>query len=166
MASLYKKLQNYKDKKTGETRQRRSKKWWGKYRDELDQVRRVSLATDKAAAQVMLDELIRKADRRRAGIVDPFEAHEDRPLSQHLDEFSAVLTSKGLTADYVNTTKQRIRVIIEGCGFQRIGDISASKVQLQLAALRSNGKSIASMNHYLRAIKMFTRWSVRDRRTS
>jgi integrase len=114
----------------------------------------------------MLDELIRKADRRRAGIVDPFETHEDRPLSQHLDEFSAVLTSKGLTADYVNATKQRIRVIIEGCGFRRIGDISASKVQLQLAALRSNGKSIASMNHYLRAIKMFTRWLVRDRRTS
>lgn len=28
-----------------------------------------------------------------------------------------------------------------------------------------HGKSIASSNHYLRAIKMFTRWFVRDRRT-
>jgi integrase len=28
------------------------------------------------------------------------------------------------------------------------------------------GKRIASSNHYLRAIKMFTRWMVRDRRTN
>src|SRR3990172_4151112 len=44
--------------------------------------------------------------------------------------------------------------------------IAASRVQEFLALLRADGKSIASSNHYLRAIKMFTRWLVRDRRTN
>src|SRR3990172_9754573 len=44
--------------------------------------------------------------------------------------------------------------------------IAASRVQEFLALLRADGKSIASSNNYLRAIKMFARWLVRDRRTN
>jgi len=53
-----------------------------------------------------------------------------------------------------------------GAKFERIDQISASRVQEYLAQLRAQGKSIASSNHYMRAIKMFTRWMVRDRRTN
>ncbi len=35
-----------------------------------------------------------------------------------------------------------------------------------LAQFRGQGKSISSCNHYLRAIKMFTRWLVQDRRAN
>lgn len=45
-----------------------------------------------------------------------------------------------------------------------IGDLSASRVQAFLADLREKGTSIQTSNHYLRAIKQFTRWIVKDRR--
>jgi integrase len=75
------------DPKTGRKVKTKSKKWWGRFRDEQGNEKRVPLATDRAAAQ-----------------------------------------------EY-------------------------------LADLRNTGRSIATSNHYQRAIKMFTRWLVRDRRT-
>ncbi len=113
----------------------------------------------------MLNELVRKVERRVAGLDDPFEHHRKRPLQAHLDDFAAYLAHKGSTPDYVNTTKQRALSIIEACKFNHIDDLSASRVQEYLAQLRARNRSIASSNHYLRAIKMFSRWLVRDRRT-
>jgi integrase len=84
----------------------------------------------------------------------------------HLRDFSKYLEHKGSTQDYANTTTQRIRDIVAGCKFERINQISPSRVQEYLANLRASGRSIASSNHYLRAIKMFTRWLIRDRRTN
>jgi integrase len=55
---------------------------------------------------------------------------------------------------------------IEDCNAAFIGDISASRVQVFLADLRDEGKSVQTSNHYLRAIKQFSRWLVKDRRAS
>jgi integrase len=166
MASLYKKPITVTDPKTREKIKSRSKKWWGRFRDENGTEHRVPLASDKGAAQAMLNELVRKVERRAAGLGDPFDHHRERPLQAHLDDFAAYLANKGSTADYVNTTKQRVRSVIEACKFVLIDDLSASRVQEYLAQLRAKNRSIASSNHYLRAIKMFSRWLVRDRRTA
>jgi hypothetical protein len=103
-------------------------------------------------------------DRQAAGIADPFEKHRNEPLTKHLADFRKFLINRGATSDYVATTLQRATAVIEGCGFKRIQDISAGSVVDYLAALRRSGRSIASSNHYLRAVKMFSRWLVRDRR--
>ncbi len=165
MASLYRKPIRVTDPRTGDKVRAKSKKWWGRYKDENGDEKRVPLATDKVAAQAMLHELVRKAERKAAGLEDPFEKHRKRPLKEHLADFTRYLTNKGSTRDYVNSTTQRIRDILVGAKFERIDQISASRVQEYLAQLRAKGKSITSSNHYLRAIKMFTRWMVRDRRT-
>jgi site-specific recombinase XerD len=165
MASLYRKPVFSTDPKTGQKIKSRSKKWWGRYRENGTE-RRIPLASDKGAAQAMLNELVRKVERRAAGLGDPFDHHRERPLQAHLDDFAAYLANKGSTADYVNTTKQRVRSVIEACKFAQIYDLSASRVQEYLAQLRAKNRSIASSNHYLRAIKMFSRWLVRDRRTA
>jgi site-specific recombinase XerD len=57
------------------------------------------------------------------------------------------------------------------CKWTFIRDISASRIQKFLAELRQGtddeeGLSIQTSNHYLRAIKQFSRWLVRDRRTN
>ena len=166
MASLYRKPVILRDPKTGQKIKTKSKKWWGRLRDENGREKRVPLATDKAAAQAMLAELVRKTERRAAGIEDPYEKHRKRRLKDHLVDFVANLTNRGATPDYVNTTEQRVSAILDGCKFERIDQISASRVQEFLAGLRKRGKSVASSNHYLRAIKMFTRWLVRDHRMS
>lgn len=59
----------------------------------------------------------------------------------------------------------RIGQVLRGCGFARIADLSASRVADYLASRRQAGMSMETRNHYLRAVKHFTRWLVRDRRT-
>ena len=45
-----------------------------------------------------------------------------------------------------------------------MGDLTAGRVQAFLAELREQGRSIQTSNHYLRAIKQFSRWLLRERR--
>ena len=165
MASLYKKPIVKRDPKTGEKIKTKSKKWWGRYRDITDLERRVPLASDKASAQAMLNDLVRKVEREKAGLIDPADAQLTRPISEHLDDFERYLLSKGNTEIHCRQTTQNARTIIEACEFQRITDISASLVQVNIAALQKDGKGVSTRNHYLQSIKSFTRWLVRDRRT-
>jgi len=164
MANLYKKSIVASDRNTGQKTSRKSKKWWGRYRDANGAERRVPLAADKAAAQAMLNELVKNVERRVAGLVDRFDEHRKRPIGEHLADFEQHLKSKGITGDQVKLVSSRSRRIINGCNAAFIGDISASRVQALLADLREKGKSVQTSNHYLRAIKQFTRWLVRDRR--
>lgn len=165
MACIYRKLILIRDPKTGQRVKARAKKWWGRFRDENGVERRKPLAIDKTAAQAMLHQLVVKAERKAAGLTDPFEDTRKLPLLRHADEFIKCLESKESNKHHVKTTKYRIHTILEQCKFTRIDDISASRVQTFLMDLRATGRSIASSNHYLRAIKMFTRWLVKDRRS-
>ena len=71
MASLYKKPVVVKDNETGKRTKTDSKKWWGRYRDEFGQDKRVPLAADKRAAQKMLERIVGKVERTKAGLIDP-----------------------------------------------------------------------------------------------
>lgn len=63
-------------------------------------------------------------------------------------------------------TNQMLRDVVDNCSFTMIPQINASGVQAFLGSLRSDGYAINSINHYLRAIKMFTRWLMRDHRNN
>ena len=119
---------------------------------------------------------------------DPFEEHRSRPLlcgvchcetsrlnddrdckacaGTHVSDFREVLLAKNNTARYVSEVVQKIRVVIAGCKWNFIDDRSASRVQSFLLDLRRGGLGPQTSNHYLRAIKQFSRWLVQDRRTN
>jgi len=164
MASLYKKPVVVTDPKTGERVKTKSKKWWGRFRDENGIERRVPLAADKSAAQTMLNDKVRQVERKAAGIVDRFDEQRRRSIKEHLDDFERHLKAKGVSREQVKLVTYRARKIIEGCKSAFTGDLTASRVQSFLAGLRDTGTSIQTSNHYLRAIKQFTRWLVKDRR--
>ena len=166
MASLYKKPVVKTDRKTGKKIKGKSAKWWGRYRDALGIEKRVPLAKDKSAAQSMLNELVRKVELEKAGRLDPFEEHAKRPLREHVRDFETYLQHKGNSKQHVHDTVTRIRTTIEGCHAVKIVDVTASCVQAYLADRRSAGLAIETSNHYLRAIKSFCRWLVRDKRAS
>jgi integrase len=117
-----------------------STKWYGEYLDADGIPRREPLSTDKVAAQQLLAELVRKAERGKAGILDPFEEHCRRPLLEHLTDFQTSLLADGDTADHAKKTTSRARRVLQECGFVFIPDISASAVQTFLADLRSRGR--------------------------
>lgn len=166
MASLYKKPVVITDPKTGQRVKTKSKKWWGRYKDENGLERRVPLAVDKTAAQTMLNELVRKTERRAAGLIDRFDEHRQRPIDVHLEEFQKHLRARRVGEEQVKLVVYRAERIIEACRVRILTDLSASRVQKFLADLRADGRSIQTSNHYLRAIKQFSRWLVRDRRAA
>jgi hypothetical protein len=104
--------------------------WFGQYKDASGELQRVSLATDKAAARQMLNDLVRKAELQRAGIIDPFEVHRKRPLADHLADFEASLRAKNRPHKQIVQVVARVRRIIQGCGFTFLSDLSASRVEL------------------------------------
>ena len=165
MASLYKKPIVVTDPKTGKKVKGKSRKWWGRYRDENGVDKRIPLATDKMAAQAMLCELVRKVELKLAGLEDPFEPHRKRPLVDHLADFRRFLEGRGNTEKHARQTCHRAKAIIEGCHFERLKDVSPSAVVEWLKNERAAGRlGIKSSNYYLGCIKSFFAWMVKDRR--
>ncbi len=87
MASLFKPTYTRKNPKTGERELVKSKKWYGQYQDAHGQRVRVPLATDKAVANAMLNERVKRVQRGEAGLCDPFEESRRLPLLEHLESF-------------------------------------------------------------------------------
>ena len=165
MASLYKKPVIMTDPNTGERVKTKSLKWWGRFRDYSGREKRVPLARDKTSALTMLNERVQKEELKAAGRIDPFEDEGKRPIGEHIDQFEAHLQHKGNTAQHIHEVATKVRKIAKGRKWKFIRDISASQTMSHLADLRSkDGLSIQTSNHYLRAIKQFSRWLVRDRR--
>ena len=166
MASLYKKPIVRTDRKTGKRIKAKSKKWWGRYRDSSGVERRVPLASDKTAAQTMLNELVTREERKAAGLIDQFDEHAKRPLAEHVKDYRRHLESKENATSHIKLTTSYIQKVIAGCGFKVIRDLSASRVATWLSDLRTDGRSVRTSNAYLTAIKGFSRWLVRDRRAA
>ncbi|MBC7818740.1 MAG: hypothetical protein IAG10_17765, partial [Planctomycetaceae bacterium] len=155
MANVFKRTYWATDPKTNKRVRRRTKKWYGKYLDQDGIRQRVALCSDKAASEEMLAEFKRKVMRGNAGLTDPFEKHRQRPIGEHVVAFRKHLEAKRNSAGHVNTTIQRVSAFCDACSWRQIGNISASRVESYLADQRAAGMSVASSNHYLRAIKGF-----------
>jgi len=132
---------------------------------------------DRAATEALARKLEADAMLRREGVIDPkadaYAAAEAKPLDDHLAELAAALEAKGVTAKQAETVKARVTHILGLCKAGHISQISPSAVQQAIGAIRENGASprsrkkgasLQTCNHYLRAIKQFTRWLWRDGR--
>jgi integrase len=114
----------------------KSAKWYGR---PPGAPRPVPLCGNKTAAQIMLNELVKKAELGKAGLTDPFEEHRKRPLAEHVADFEASLLAKGGTDKQARQVAARVRRVLAGCRFVFAGDLSASRTMEYLAALRRPG---------------------------
>ena len=142
--------------------------------------------TDAAAAQRILNKLVADTALRREGVIDPqAEATAQqarRPIGEHLADFRRSLVAQGITDQQVKLVYSRANRVVEGCGFQSFGDVTAFRVMeyihgLRADAIRSDpetgevkkgkpGISAQTVNFYIQAIKQFCKWMVKDRRAS
>jgi integrase/recombinase XerD len=165
MASLYKKPVTILDPKTGEKTTTKSKKWWGRYRDSLGRDRRIPLSADKRAAQAMLTELVQKVERAKAGLVDPIDEEMQRPIKDQIADFEQHKKSKNNTPRYVYELVTKVKRAAKTLKWRKAADITGHGVEGFLADLREKeGLSVQTSNHYLKALKGFTRWLVRNER--
>ncbi len=138
--------------------------WNVRFKDEHGRWKEVKGYTDKEATLSLERELTRRADRRRQGIDDPFEDHARRPILDHLADFETSLASRRLDDKHVSGVVGRVRAVIEGCGFKRIGDVDPVRVEAYLKGMQDRGLSVQTCNHHLSGIKQFCRWLVVNRR--
>ena len=176
MASLFKpRITRYLDENGRRTRKdvpgarrvrEKSRKWYGEYRDMHGVLQRVPLATDKSAAQAMLNDIVRRVEQRQAGLFDPYEEHAKRPLSSHLDDYERFLRAKDNSAKHVGQTIGRIRRLAAGCEFERLAQIDATKVATWLSDQRATADrfSAQTSNFYLDAFKYFCNWLAKHER--
>lgn len=73
MASLHKKPVVITDPAKGQKVKSHSRKWWGQLKDAHGRLKRMPLAVDKMAAQAMLNQLVQRVEREKAGLIDPTE---------------------------------------------------------------------------------------------
>jgi integrase len=136
--------------------------------------KRVPLCANKAAAQAMLVDMVRRAERGEAHLDDRLSEAQRTALAEHLKDFEAALRAKGRPPAERNLalTLQRIRAVFDACAFRLPRDVDAGDVEEYLAARRrlpraEGGISAQSSNYYLQAVNQFCLWMVkRGRMTS
>lgn len=151
--------------KNGKRISKKSKYWYAKYKDENGRWKEKRLSTDSTASQQLLAEIIRKVELADAGIYDRYESDRKMPLEEHLAEFKENLLNQGCTEKHSKQTYNRAKSVIDGCKFAFINNIKPSYVEQFIADKKRQGLSIQTCNFYLKAIKQFCKWLVKDQRT-
>ncbi len=129
---------------------------------------RSTKTTDKAAAERILNKIIADEALRKEGVVDAstdrYAASMRRPLAEHLADWERDLLAKGRSGKHVTLVYKRATALLEMIKAQTMSDITASAIQAALGRLHEEGKSLQTCQHYLRAIKQFSRWLRADGR--
>lgn len=143
-----------------------SRNWSGVFNNPVTGKRTfVSLGVaDRKAAEILLNHKIRRAALESAGLLNPYEEHHKRPLSEHVKDWLMALRAQGVTAEYSGHVESCVASLIEWCGFKRWRDINPGGVQEYIAHLKGRGLSPCTRNKYLVGIKQFCKWLVRLRR--
>ena len=135
-----------------------------RYRDHEGTLKTVPGFTDKTATQQYAAKLERDASMIRAGLLEPAVLYQNISLDEHLAAFETSLKSKDVSPEQVKLVVNRCKALLKVAKITWLSGISAEAVSNALAKLRekkTNGKRGASAqtsNHYLRAMKQFTRW--------
>jgi integrase len=138
------------------------------YTDEFGKRRKRVGYPDKKRSDRLAAMLEDRAREIRDGLRDPkaeaYRDHEGIPLTDHLAAFERSLTASGATAKHVASTGQQVRLMLELAKSQRISDVSLSSGLTAVQALRDKGLGQLTINHYIVAVKSFSRWLWRDKR--
>ncbi|VAX42172.1 hypothetical protein MNBD_PLANCTO02-816 [hydrothermal vent metagenome] len=165
MASLYKQTTTKIDKQTGKKVRSKSRKWYGQYRNANGKTKRVPLCRDKSAAQSLLNDLVRTANRKQAGLIDQYDEHLENRIDIHLEDFRQSLLEKNSSPRHITQTCNRLALIVSECGFRTLADLAGSSVTNWLLQKRkSKAFGIKTSNYYLSVVKQFGSWLVQNRR--
>ncbi len=179
---------------TKDGQRHQSEKFYAVFVDYSEALRRLPLFSDRKASEEAARKIDKLNQRRAAGdtlppeltrfveslpasirdrlaewgIIDPARVAAAKPLQEHVTDWEASLLAKGNTERHAELVASRARKIFDACGFVYWSDISASKLQSELAEMRKGERGIAAQTHnfYLQAAKQFCRWMVRDGRAT
>jgi len=149
---------------------KRGKQWMASFRNADGAWTARAAGTDKGEALRMASFWANEARLRREGLVDPkadgYKAADAVSIAEHIDAYENDLRARGRTSNHAGLTAGRVRLLAMAAKVERIADIRPAGINAALRDLKeSRGLSEASASHYLRAMKLFTRWLLREGRT-
>lgn len=130
-------------------------KWYGQGIPGLPRKKRVPLCTGKAAAQRMLDDLVRRAERGQVGIP------EDAAIEPLIVEWGVVVARKA-SEKHVAESTRHVRAVFAAAKIRSLADLRSrgvvSKIETVVFGLIADGNSPRTAAKYGKACKGFTRW--------
>jgi len=141
--------------------------WYVRYKDAAGAWKWEKGYTDKQLTDDLRVKIEARVAREKVALTDPIKAHLLRPLPEHIEAFESHLAAKDNSEQHVREVVAKVNRIVKGCKWATVADLAAGPVECYLMDLRQRkekGISAQTSNHYLRAIKQFSRWLVRDRR--
>jgi len=140
-------------------------KYWAVYRDAEGKLARAPLrVADLTVARGMLAEIELREERIRGGRENRHDRHLSRPLSELIDEFRHSMEDRDRDGRYVDNAVSYIQKSVEACEFRTLNDVDAVPLENYLATRRADGLSHGGHNGYVRALKAFGSWLVKNRR--
>jgi site-specific recombinase XerD len=154
-----------------------SKRWYATIRTADGKRKQVPLTEDRETSQTLMRRLQTDEDRYLAYGIDQCQREREKPLDVHLDAYEEYLRNKGNTAEYVSKQVHRIRELVRSTKAKTIDGLDAGRIGRTLATWRERDRphikgrsrtplSVSSSNHYMRAIKGFSRWLWIEKRTN
>jgi len=142
-----------------------------KYRDGSGVVCEVATGCrSKDAALSVLNELTGRADKVRSGIrtvaEDAIVDHQITPLAEHVADYIAYLRGRNVNEQRARTTASRLTETAKVCGFRRLTDLNADRLDAWLAEQHSAGRSAAVINGYRDVWQAFGFWCAGKRKAA
>jgi hypothetical protein len=146
MASIHKvTLTRYADKqgnrvakgtKGARTIKEKSSKWHSMCK-EGGKLVKDPLATDRDSSLAMLTGLMRPKERERAGLVNPYKAHLDRPLSEHVADYLSALKAESVSDKHFSERSCCLLAVIQDIHAKYLPDLTAeSEARLRAIVAR------------------------------
>jgi integrase len=120
---------------------------------------------DLAVARKRLRDIVVEGQREQEGIIAPkiIRQAAGESLLGLLAEYERDLLGRGITKKYVKGTTNRIRFIVEGCGWQRLADVTPASFVSWRAGLKVAARTV---RHYQTSLLACLNWLVRTERLS
>lgn len=131
-------------------------------------------------AQTLANQLVTRDMLAKHGVSDSigerFRQTDVTPLSELAAIWAADLEARGNTPKYVTEEKHHVMELLQSAKIEFFSQLTGSAIQIALGELRKPkkdaagkvepGKSLSTLNHYLRSVKSFCRWLWTDKRIS
>jgi adenosyl cobinamide kinase/adenosyl cobinamide phosphate guanylyltransferase/integrase len=125
-------------------------------------VERQTGCKDRQAAEQLLAQWEREADRIRAGVLTPTEermiGQQTLPIEDHIGAYEEHLRAKGATAPHIADTGRYLRRLTADCGFATLAGLKRDALETWLAAQAGNSMSARTRNAYRNAAVAFGNW--------
>ena len=139
------------------------KTWVARYRNSDGIiVERSTKCTTKAAANAVLSDFVKEAERISAGVITKDETEiadwRHSSLTKAIEDYSLYQTRRGNAQKRVKFTKAYLLKDSKACSWRTLKDLDSDRLQRHLDDLQTDGKGAGVLNQHVASWRAFGNW--------